>query len=157
MGSHAQTRSVLLDSRSGENLSQLAAKDFARGRAGNSFDKVDFARLLVVGEAVSHKSAKRFLHGIVGELTGTQNHKGAGDLSGLKVRARDNTTIPHRGVFHEDGFDFGGSDREALVLDHFFSTIKDVEEIIGIAVDDVAGPVPPVPQNTRSSLRLLPI
>jgi len=42
---------------SGEKFSQLAAEDFSGRRAGNAFNEVDFAGLLVVGEAVGDEAA----------------------------------------------------------------------------------------------------
>ena len=40
-----------------EDLAQFAAEDFAGGGAGDGVDEVDFARLLVVGEAVGDEAA----------------------------------------------------------------------------------------------------
>ena len=75
-------------------------------------------------------------------------------------RALGRPTTPQSrtaGCSSSDRFDFRGGDREALVLDHLFAAVEDVEEVVGVASDDVARPVPAVAQHGGGGLRLLPV
>ena len=60
-------------------------------------------------------------------------------------------------MFHEEGFQFGGSYTEALVLNHLFLTINDIGEAISVYMTDITRVEPTVTQGARGLLGRFPI
>lgn len=66
------------------------------------------------------------------------------DLVAVVVVVADDGGVGDAGVGDEEGFEFGGGDLEALVLDQFLDAVDDVEPAVGVGVLDVAGGEPAV-------------
>jgi len=100
--------------------------------------------LLVVGESVGDEVAEFFVERVAGFVTVAEDYERAWNLACIGVGLGDYAAVAHGGMFEKNGFDLGRCDREALVLDHFFSTVEDVVEVIGVSADNVSGIVPTV-------------
>jgi hypothetical protein len=75
---------------------------------------MNLARLLVVGEAVGDEVRTVVSSASEGVKPSRKDDKGAGNFSGGEVGFGDHAAIAHGGMFEQDGFDFGGRDRESL-------------------------------------------
>ena len=60
-------------------------------------------------------------------------------------------------MLHQHALDLRRSDRESLVLDHFFAPVEDVVEVVLVARDHVSRPVPAVAQHRGAGLRFVPV
>src|SRR3954451_7541206 len=96
-------------------------------------------------EAIGDEGAQLILELATLDESIAQGHESDWNLTCLIASAPDYAALLDRRMLEQHRFDFGGSYREALVLDHLFAAIDDAVEALAIARDDVARPVPAVP------------
>src|SRR5579862_7037380 len=138
-------------------LSKFAAEDLAGGGFWDGVDEVDFARLLVVGEAVGDEGAEFLFHFLAVDESVAEGDEGDWDLACLGTGTANHAAFFHRGMFEQNGFDLSGGDGEALVLNHFLTAINDAVKTFAVARDDVARPEPSIAKNCRRGLRFFPV
>ena len=110
------------------HLPQLLPQDLARGAARHAVDELDAAaQLLVRGDA----GGDELLDCRLGQGGGGRGRRGrgaaddvgAGGLGALPGDA-DDGGVGDGGVGEEEGFQLGGGDLQALVLDEFLGTVS---------------------------------
>src|SRR5580765_7032727 len=118
---------------------------------------MNFARLLVMCEAIRDKRAQFFLQLATFYESRTQSHERNRNLPRRSTRTTDHTTLLHRRMLKQNRLYFGGSDSESFVLDHFLAAVDDTVKAFAIPRHDVSGPVPPVAEYRRGGGRLVPV
>src|SRR5271157_5109975 len=86
---------------SSKNFAQFAAQNLARRGSRHGVHEVNFAGLLVVGEAVGDEIAKLFGKSLRWREAFTEHDKSAGNFSGVEVWFGDHATIAHGGMFEQ--------------------------------------------------------
>ena len=97
-----------------------------------------------MGQAIGDEFAEFLVKFVGGDDAFANDYEGAGDFSRGQVGLSDYSAIADGGMFEQNGFDFGGRDRESFVLDHLLAAVEHAVEAIFVAAHDIAGVIPSV-------------
>src|SRR3954470_20897962 len=108
-------------------------------------------------ESIGNEGAQLVLKLAALDESIAQGDEGDWNLTCLIASSADYAALLDRRMLEQHRFDFGGSYREALVLDHLFAAIDDAVEAFAVARDDVARPVPAIAKNSSRGGGLVPV